>query len=225
MKAIFIVSILFIVFVGVFGIFNQNNRYRNRNNTRGNETTKHQLTKENEEVKSEANTDTQNQNGTAQSEKIQEKSTNSSDITEQKKDLTKDVTNEKKLTKEEDTEKTEKDQYLERLNSIVSYYDDLWSKTDSYSMADMKELKNQEYTKWDDELNTIYQLVKKKLPEEEFIPLRDEERKWITNRDEQASLAINKYAGGTMEGLEYMSVMTNLTKERTYKLVDIYFEE
>lgn len=128
-------------------------------------------------------------------------------------------------TIEEKTEKTEKEQYIERLNSITIYYDDLWSRTESFSVVDMKELKNQEYTKWDDELNTIYQLIKKKLPEDDFIILRNEEREWITKRDEQATLAGSKYAGGSMEGLEYMAVMIELTKERTYELVDIYFKE
>lgn len=225
MKAIFIVSILFIICVGLYGMINSNHKYERSNSNNGAISNDELETNETGEVNETENANEANQTNEAKQEKTSEASESSLADTQTDTSLNADVAEIKMAKEEALTEKSEKDQYIERLNSIVTYYDDLWSKSDSYSMVDMKELKNQEYTKWDDELNTIYQLIKKKLPEEEFIVLREEEREWITKRDEQAALASNKYVGGTMEGLEYMAVMTDLTKARTYELVDIYFEE
>jgi uncharacterized protein YecT (DUF1311 family) len=232
MKAIFIVSILFIICVGLYGMLNGNHKYGKNNsnydsnsNTSGTELTEASESEEEIETKNANDTNQTNNEEVAKQEKVSESSESSLVDTQTNSSLKEDVAQIQMAKDEGTTQKSEKDQYIERLNSIITYYDELWSKSDAYSMVDMKELKNQEYTKWDDELNTIYQMIKKKLPEEEFIVIRDKEREWITKRDEQAALAANKYSGGTMEGLEYMAVMTDLTKTRTYELVDIYFEE
>lgn len=208
MKVIFIIAVLFIISVGLFGVIEGNHRL-------GNSISYNKLvTDDNKVTQEEKEQDVQSQTDEALERKVESDDTQ---ISEQTTGILKD-----ELVIEE---KTKKDQYIIRLDSIKTYYEELWSSSGSLDMTSMKELKNQEYTKWDDELNTIYQLIKKKLPEEEFILLRDEERQWITNRDEKSELAASKYAGGTMEGLEYMAVMTELTRERTYELVEIYFEE
>lgn len=242
MKAIFIVSILFIICVGVFGLVNGNLRFGKNNmkyESLPNDSVKTDEVNESKKVveqtiedeladtndKNEANDFTQSMQSEMNSDTSIPDSQTTTQAEEDTQEYTLFATDEAGNKKSKETETTEKEQYVERLNSITTYYDDLWSRTESFSMVDMKELKNQEYTKWDDELNTIYQLIKKKLPEDKFIILRDEEREWITKRDEQAALAASKYAGGSMEGLEYMAVMTELTKERTYELVDIYFAE
>lgn len=41
---------------------------------------------------------------------------------------------------------------------------------------------------------------------------------------ETAREAALKYEGGTMETLEYVSTRTELTKERSYELVDAYMK-
>lgn len=241
MKAIFIVSILFIICVGLFGLMNGNHRFGKENAKYKSMTEESGKADEISDSKEIADETMEAQTADAKDESVgqerdEAKSMQSKVSSEAPLEDSKIAPSSGDGTKENElfatnqaiagkSEKTEKEQYIERLNTITTYYDDLWSRTESFTMVDMKELKNQEYTKWDDELNTIYQLVKKKLPEEDFISLRDEEREWINKRDEQAALAGSKYAGGSMESLEYMSVMTELTKERTYELVDIYFEE
>jgi uncharacterized protein YecT (DUF1311 family) len=210
MKVIFIIAVLFIIFVGLYGVINGNHKSSDKlseNNSvaKKETTTQEDIIEENEDVNSQIND--------AAEEKTLENAT-----TREISEIAEDSIN-------TDTEKSDKEQYITRLDSIITYYEDLWDKSSSLDMTSMKELKNQEYTKWDDELNTIYQQIKKKLPEEEFIVIRDAERQWITDRDEKAALAASKYTGGTMEGLEYMSVMTDITRERTYELVEIYFEK
>lgn len=209
MKIIFIIAILFIISVGMFGIYKGNRRQGNNrlyDNLQMSEEKKTKEDKKREEISRSSDT--------AQNEDVSQDSNTANETS--------------KITKDEkiiDKEQTQKEQYITRLDSIESYYEELWQTSGSLDMTSMKELKNQEYTKWDDELNTIYQLIKKKLPEEKFFVLRDEERQWIKDRDENSELAASQYAGGTMEGLEYMAVMTDLTRERTYDLVKIYFEE
>ncbi len=206
MTVIFIVAVLFIVSVGLFGIIKDNHRLGNNILYNSAETDDKEVTKENEAK--EVQTETTSKGMLA-----------SEDTKKAKK--TSEISKNEILVEE----KTEKEQYITRLDSIKTYYEDLWNDSGSLDMSSMKELKNQEYTKWDDELNTIYQLIKKKLTEEEFVVLRDEERQWITARDEKAEEAASRYAGGTLEGLEYMAAMTDVTRERTYELVEIYFEE
>lgn len=213
MKRIFIISVLFIIVVGLYGIFSGNNKYESNNKRNNMQSERLFKSDELEEAKN---------SGSTKSEVEPEEDNTQNDLY---LDEDTQLKENRSVNIESKVEKTEKEQYIERLDSIVTYYNELWNKSDSLAMTDMKELKNQEYTKWDDELNTIYQMIKKKLSEEEFISLRDEERKWITTRDEKSELAASKYAGGSMEGLEYMAVMTDITRERTYELVDIYFEE
>jgi uncharacterized protein YecT (DUF1311 family) len=203
MTVIFIVAVLFIVSVGLVGVIKGNHGLGNNSSNKNYVPDKEAVTKEEKEQ------DVQT--------KITEIPSEDTKISEQKPDNS--------IYEIKIEEDSEKEQYITRLDSIVTYYQELWNNSGSLDMTSMKELKNQEYTKWDDELNTIYQLIKKKLPEEEFVLIREQERQWITNRDEKSELAASKYAGGTMEGLEYMAVMTELTRERTYELVTIYFEE
>lgn len=218
MKVIFIIAVLFIISVGLFGVL--------RGNHKQNKNVSYNNLLSNEEK--EKNDDTQEaQSQTEESAKVSE-TTAAENAVEDTQDATEsaEMKQSRLNTQNEpsDEDKSEKEQYIARLDSIKDYYDDMWKKSES-DMTSMKELQNQEYTKWDDELNTIYQLIKKKLPEEEFVKIRDEERQWIKDRDDKSELAASKYAGGTMEGLEYMAVMTDLTRERTYELVVIYFKE
>lgn len=248
-KAIFVISILFIICVGLFGLANSKNRPARNRSDYGRVSNSEFKVDEISQPDNETNEvmenkiieeDNSNLEEKTKEAAIQEDTTNTSNSSMNSATSNVPTSNELSDTEEivlyateqplldaetNTKEKTEKDQYIDRLNSIIVYYEEQWAQASDYSMLDMKELKNQEYRKWDDELNTIYQLIKKKLPEDKFILLRDEEREWITTRDEKAAVAASKYAGGSMEGFEYMAVMTELTKERTFELVDIYFQE
>ncbi|MFA9375836.1 MAG: lysozyme inhibitor LprI family protein [Lachnotalea sp.] len=219
MIIIFVVAVIFIISVGVLGMIRGNyftgNSYSSSKLRADNDGTVQEDSGQEAEVQT--------------SEQAQEsKSVTTGQITEDNENTeTQDIQNAEITQAEQGShkQKTDKEQYLTRLDSIKNYYEDLWNQSGSFDMAGMKELRNQEYTKWDDELNTIYQQIKKKFSEEDFITVRDEERQWITDRDEKSALAASNYTGGTMESLEYMSSMTNITRERTYELVEIYFEE
>lgn len=71
---------------------------------------------------------------------------------------------------------------------------------------------------WDDELNRIYGLLKEKLSPEDMEALRVEQRAWIKERDA---------VSGDPETIGYVphrELLNYETKERTYYLVDLYFD-
>lgn len=82
----------------------------------------------------------------------------------------------------------------------------------------------QENERWDKALNEIYQVLKQQLPQAEMSKLKEEQRNWITLRDETAAKAAAKYEGGTAEGLEYAATLAGVTRDRCYKLVELYMK-
>lgn len=96
--------------------------------------------------------------------------------------------------------------------------------SDSGVMTDMKEAASKEHERWDKALNEIYQALKVQLPEADMAKLKEEQLSWIKERDKAAEEAAAKYKGGTMEGLEYAATLASVTKERCYKLVELYMK-
>ncbi|MDR3259859.1 MAG: lysozyme inhibitor LprI family protein [Fusobacteriaceae bacterium] len=75
---------------------------------------------------------------------------------------------------------------------------------------------------WDNELNTVYQLLMKKLSKEYQELLRKEERQWIKDRDKAAKEAGDEFKGGTLEPLIITSTLLEETKARTIQLAEMY---
>ncbi|MCM3029583.1 lysozyme inhibitor LprI family protein [Niallia sp. MER 6] len=88
----------------------------------------------------------------------------------------------------------------------------------------MKKVEGDRYDTWDGLVNEIYGVLQKQLPSDEMEQLRNEQRKWIEYRDSTAKAASLKYEGGTMEELEYVAVLGNLTEERCFELVEKYMQ-
>lgn len=77
---------------------------------------------------------------------------------------------------------------------------------------------------WDDELNAIYQKLRKSLSDKDFSTLRDEERAWIRNRDTAAKRAASRetYSNST-QNLAYTLSLLQWTKDRVYELAAMYY--
>ncbi|MEK3877704.1 lysozyme inhibitor LprI family protein [Paenibacillus sp. FSL M7-0420] len=114
--------------------------------------------------------------------------------------------------------------YFDKLDKIEEGLGDLKAMSDSGVMTDMKEAASKEHERWDKALNEIYQELKVQLPEADMAKLKDEQLSWIKERDKAAEEAAAKYKGGTMEGLEYAATLASVTKERCYKLVELYMK-
>ena len=117
---------------------------------------------------------------------------------------------------------SKKTEYLRKLNTTKKELEEV-EPTDSSTYA-LKAVENNRWETWDALLNEIYGVLKEQLPTEEMEHLRDEQRNWIQYRDESALEASLKYQGGTMEHLEYVAVLANLTEERCIELVENYMK-
>ena len=117
---------------------------------------------------------------------------------------------------------TLKEEYLIKLNNTKLQAEKLKA-TDSSTYA-LKKVEDDRWELWDKLLNEIYGELKEQLSPEEMDLLRENQRQWLKDRDEQALEASLKFKGGTQEHLEYVAVLANLTEERCYELVDRYMK-
>ncbi|MEA3320685.1 MAG: lysozyme inhibitor LprI family protein [Bacillota bacterium] len=125
-------------------------------------------------------------------------------------------------TIEEEASTSVKEKYLQQLEYTKKEAEELEA-TDSSTYA-LKKVENDRWELWDNLLNEIYGVLEEQLPAEEMDELREEQRNWITYRDDRALEASLKYKGGTQEHLEYVAVLANLTEERCYELVTNYMK-
>ncbi|MFS0861989.1 lysozyme inhibitor LprI family protein [Fredinandcohnia sp. 179-A 10B2 NHS] len=142
-------------------------------------------------------------------------------------DTEKSDTGEKAETSNNETEEADtyigvKAEYLNKLNATKLEVEAV-EPADSSTYA-LKKVENERWEAWDGLLNEIYGVLKLQLTSEEIEKLREEQRKWITYRDDTALEASLKFKGGTMEQLEYVSVLANVTEERCFELVEEYMK-
>lgn len=117
-----------------------------------------------------------------------------------------------------------KQKYLDKLDAVEAGLSDLQEQYDSGVTASMTEAATKEYERWDKALNEVYTALKSLLSESEMAELKEKQLEWITHRDKTAEEAAAKYEGGTMQPLEYVSVLASTTKERSYELVNMYMK-
>ena len=117
-----------------------------------------------------------------------------------------------------------KQEYLAKLDAVGAGLKELQSLYDSGVTASMREAANEEYERWDKALNEIYTELKQQLSGSEMADLKEKQLAWITYRDKSAKEASLKFEGGTMEPLEYVSVLAGVTKGRCYELVGKYMK-
>ncbi|WP_102275607.1 lysozyme inhibitor LprI family protein [Cytobacillus massiliigabonensis] len=129
-------------------------------------------------------------------------------------------------TKDEDSSNRStanlKEVYLKKLNEAKIEVEKMEAEdTSTYAL---KKVENDRFDVWDALLNEIYGVLKEELTPEKMDQLRTEQRNWITYRDDSAKEASLKFQGGTMEHLEYVAVLANLTEERCYEIVEDYMK-
>jgi|SRR5690625_479789 len=159
------------------------------------------------------------------SEKNEERDTESDDTNNDEEDVATDVQDpqeDNNNSEETDAKIGLKKVYLEKLNEAKNEWDDK-EPTDSSTYA-QKNLEGEKFDVWDGLLNEVYGVLEEKLSKENMDQLREEQRNWLSYRDETAKEASLKYEGGTQEHLEYTAVLVNLTEERSFELVDNYME-
>jgi uncharacterized protein YecT (DUF1311 family) len=152
----------------------------------------------------------------------EEKSDGSSNTTQsQDKDNSAEASNDVDAVDKNESPESSKDEYLKKLNKMEEADRNAEAKT---TTAEMVEQEEDRYRTWDDELNKIYGLLQEQLENDQMDQLREEQRKWVQQRDETAKKSSLKYKGGSMEQLEYVAALATLTKERCYLLVAKYMK-
>ncbi|MGG0667089.1 lysozyme inhibitor LprI family protein [Lederbergia citrisecunda] len=124
-----------------------------------------------------------------------------------------------------DENETMKEEYLQKLADINEEVEEIRRtySNDSSTYA-MKKVEGDRYDLWDGLLNEVYGVLQEQLSSDEMKQLRDEQRNWVTYRDDTAKDASLQYQGGTQERLEYVVVLADLTEERCYELVEDYMK-
>ena len=217
MKSIFTVLALFVLLVGC----------NNQNNANQNETAVENEETVSEETKSDSNEETQSNpenNSEDQDNDVQEESNNEgSSSTNETQQSFDNNSEDEDVSEETNSNQGNKQKYLEKLNSIEKTATEIRNNNDGTTLG-MRKSQDEIFEKWDQALNEIYQVLEKQLPADEMEKLRQEQRKWITHRDETAKEDASQFEGGTMEPLEYTASLANTTKERCYELVENYMK-
>ncbi len=92
---------------------------------------------------------------------------------------------------------------------------------DAYlKQSDMNVLSSDIYLIWDDLLNEIWSVLENTLDEKTMNTLLEEQRVWITEREEAAKKAGDVYGGGSMAVLAYNMKAAEWTKLRVYELAE-----
>ncbi|MBD8036778.1 DUF1311 domain-containing protein [Solibacillus sp. A46] len=118
-----------------------------------------------------------------------------------------------------------KEKYLAKIAEVENGIKELDPVFENGTQIELTEAQVEVFERWDALLNEIYkQLETQQLSPNDMNKLREEQRKWLTHRDEKAAEAASKFEGGSMKNLEYASVQAQLTKERCYELVEKYMK-
>lgn len=120
--------------------------------------------------------------------------------------------------------KATKADYLDKLKGIEEGLADLDQLNEEGTTASMTQAADETYKRWDAALNEIYGELKNRLTESAMKDLKEEQRKWIAERDEAAAKAAEEFEGGTMEALQSVAAKAEMTKKRCYELVENYMK-
>ncbi len=92
---------------------------------------------------------------------------------------------------------------------------------DAMTTVEMQECLDQQYQKWDAELNLVYKKIRSKLSVARKAKLKEAQLAWIVFRDKSAEFEASEDEGGSMYSLVYVSVMSSLTEQRVENLREI----
>lgn len=137
---------------------------------------------------------------------------------QEKNKVVKENSNDNKTVQE-----SKKQIYKKKLDDIQAGLKDLEGLY-AGNTIEMKSAASQEYERWDKALNEIYGVLKQQLSANNMSKLKEEQIKWISDRDAKAKEESLEYKGGTAEQLIYTSSLAKTTKERCYELVEKYIK-
>lgn len=117
-----------------------------------------------------------------------------------------------------------KERYLAKLADMEDELEAFDKVFEHGTQIEITEAQAEVLARWDGALNEIYAELKKQLSPDDMSKLRAEQRDWLKSRDEKAAQAALEYKGGSMETLQYVSTQAQLTRDRSYELVELYMK-
>lgn len=89
---------------------------------------------------------------------------------------------------------------------------------DAATQADMNACAAEQYRAADDELNRVYRVVTRSLPEERVESIRAAQRNWIPFRDSKCESEAADVEGGSLYPTVLNACLADLTRQRTAEL-------
>lgn len=129
-------------------------------------------------------------------------------------------------TKQEtkDSDNPVKKEYGKQIQRLEEETEEKRASSSTSSTYELKNIEGFLFDEWDGLLNEIYSVLEGSLLPEKMAEVRQEQREWLTKRDETAKEASLKFEGGTGEQLEYTKTLNDLTAKRCKELVENYME-
>ncbi len=93
--------------------------------------------------------------------------------------------------------------------------------TESLTQGDMNVKSLELYQTWDSTLNLVWNVLKQTQDAETMEALTEEERAWITRKEQEAQDAGAEARGGSLEPLLVNTKAAELTRERVYELLEL----
>ena len=93
--------------------------------------------------------------------------------------------------------------------------------TEPLTQLEYNELSGELYQLWDDELNVVWSKLKEQIEKETMEYITEEEREWIKEKEKTVKKAGAEYAGGSMQPMVENLKAAELTKDRTYQLIQL----
>lgn len=86
----------------------------------------------------------------------------------------------------------------------------------------MKAAAESERKIWESKLQNILEILEQRLSGEEKTTFFSEQRSWVRERENAAVANSKKQSGSTLEELEYIRSLRDITRERVYELAEHY---
>lgn len=115
-------------------------------------------------------------------------------------------------------------EYEDRLDQTASQITQYRSARNDATANSMYMAAEYEWGLWDNELNTLYSMLRVRMNEEEAENLKQEELSWLKERDAAAEKAASKTNSQMSRNTAYLEASARETKDRCYKLLEEYGE-
>lgn len=132
-------------------------------------------------------------------------------------------TTENTKNNESETNESETDDLDDYMTSIKEQADNIKAslREETLTQSEMN-IKSQElYELWDEALNNLWGKLEKKLSEEDFSKLQDEQRTWIAEKEKSVEEAGKDVEGGSLYSMVVNMEAARITEEHVYELYEL----